>query len=213
MHCTAFSDINDSFGHAAGDEALRRVAEAMTAVTRARDLAARVGADEFVLLLPDMVAEEALRVCRRIQLRLATRRAGTPSGGPAIPVSVAIGTVGFGANDVLDPTTVLVAAERAVEESKRSGNNRVVQTPADTHRETEDDALTLFHEVGHALHYFSSAVEYPTLNNGVRDYIEFQSQLLERWLSTDRVIDHFLVHHETGEPIPAAASSAGTAIT
>ncbi len=65
-----------------------------------------------------------------------------------------------------------------------------------------DDAETLFHEFGHALHYLSSRVEYPTLNGGVRDYTEFQSQLLERWLLTDPVIDNYLVHHETGEPIP-----------
>ena len=65
-----------------------------------------------------------------------------------------------------------------------------------------DDAETLFHEFGHALHYLSSRVEYPTLNSGVRDYTEFQSQLLERWLLTDEVIDNYLVHHETGKPIP-----------
>jgi peptidyl-dipeptidase Dcp len=67
-----------------------------------------------------------------------------------------------------------------------------------------DDADTLFHEFGHALHSLSSAVDYPTLNGGVRDYTEFQSQLLERWLLTDEVIDRFLVHHETGEPMPKA---------
>jgi peptidyl-dipeptidase Dcp len=66
-----------------------------------------------------------------------------------------------------------------------------------------DDARTLFHEFGHALHYLSSSVEYPTLNGGVRDYTEFQSQLLERWLPTDEVIDNYLVHQTTGEPIPA----------
>jgi len=65
-----------------------------------------------------------------------------------------------------------------------------------------DDATTFFHEFGHALHFFSSNVKYPTLNGGVRDYTEFQSQLLERWLSTDEVINQFLVHHETGEVIP-----------
>ncbi|MEE9577790.1 MAG: M3 family metallopeptidase, partial [Gemmatimonadota bacterium] len=64
------------------------------------------------------------------------------------------------------------------------------------------DAETLFHEFGHALHSLSSAVDYPTLNSGVRDYTEFQSQLLERWLLTDEVIDNYLVHHETGEPMP-----------
>ncbi len=66
-----------------------------------------------------------------------------------------------------------------------------------------DDAETFFHEFWHALHYFSSTVEYPTLNSGVRDYTEFQSQLLERWLATDEVIDKYLVHHETGESIPS----------
>ena len=63
------------------------------------------------------------------------------------------------------------------------------------------DAETLFHEFGHALHYLSSKVDYPTLNSGVRDYTELQSQLLERWLMTDQVINQYLVHHETGEPI------------
>jgi peptidyl-dipeptidase Dcp len=66
-----------------------------------------------------------------------------------------------------------------------------------------DDAETFFHEFGHALHSLSSNVAYPTLNGGVRDYTEFQSQLLERWLLTDPVIERFLVHHQTGEPMPA----------
>ena len=65
-----------------------------------------------------------------------------------------------------------------------------------------DDARTLFHEFGHALHYLSSDVDYPTLNGGVRDFTEFQSQLLERWLFTDEVINNYLVHYKTGEPIP-----------
>jgi len=66
-----------------------------------------------------------------------------------------------------------------------------------------DDARTFFHEFGHALHYLSMKVEYPTLTGGVRDYTEFQSQLLERWVLTDRVINKYLVHYETGKPIPA----------
>ena len=65
------------------------------------------------------------------------------------------------------------------------------------------DAQTFFHEFGHGLHYLSSNVDYPTLNGGVRDYTEFQSQLLERWLLTDEVINTYLVHYQTGEPIPA----------
>ncbi len=65
------------------------------------------------------------------------------------------------------------------------------------------DAETYFHEFGHALHFLSSKVTYPTLNGGVRDYTEFQSQLLEHWLSTDDVINNYLVHYKTGKPMPA----------
>ena len=65
------------------------------------------------------------------------------------------------------------------------------------------DARTYFHEFGHALHFLSSKVTYPTLNGGVRDYTEFQSQLLEHWLATDEVINNYLVHYKTGKPMPA----------
>lgn len=65
-----------------------------------------------------------------------------------------------------------------------------------------DDAETYFHEFGHALHFLSATVAYPTSHSGVRDYTEFQSQLLERWLLTDEVINNYLVHYKTGEPIP-----------
>ena len=64
------------------------------------------------------------------------------------------------------------------------------------------DAETFFHEFGHALHFLSAKVAYPTSNSGVRDYTEFQSQLLERWLTTDEVISQFLVHAKTGEVMP-----------
>jgi peptidyl-dipeptidase Dcp len=66
-----------------------------------------------------------------------------------------------------------------------------------------DDAETYFHEFGHALHFLSATVAYPSSHSGVRDYTEFQSQLLERWLTTDEVINNYLVHYKTGEPIPA----------
>lgn len=66
------------------------------------------------------------------------------------------------------------------------------------------DAETYFHEFGHALHSLSSKVAYPRLNSGVRDYTEFQSQLLERWLATDEVINNYLVHYQTGKPMPKA---------
>ncbi|KEO75748.1 M3 family metallopeptidase [Anditalea andensis] len=83
-----------------------------------------------------------------------------------------------------------------------NNSNFVKPAPGQSALISWDDAKTFFHEFGHALHFLASNVKYPTLNSGVRDYTEFQSQLLERWLSTDQVIDQFLLHHETGEPMP-----------
>ena len=67
-----------------------------------------------------------------------------------------------------------------------------------------DDASTLFHEFGHALHGLASNVTYPTLSgtNVVRDYVEFPSQLLEHWLGTPEVLNKFAIHYKTGTPIP-----------
>ncbi len=83
-----------------------------------------------------------------------------------------------------------------------NNSNFIKPAPGEAVLVSWNDAETFFHEFGHALHFLSSNVKYPTLNGGVRDYTEFQSQLLERWLSTDEVINQFLVHHETGEVIP-----------
>jgi peptidyl-dipeptidase Dcp len=84
-----------------------------------------------------------------------------------------------------------------------SNNSNFIQgAPGEPVLVSWQDAETFFHEFGHALHALSSAVAYPTLNRGVRDYTEFQSQLLERWLLTAPVIKGYLVHHRTGEPIP-----------
>lgn len=67
-----------------------------------------------------------------------------------------------------------------------------------------DDASTLFHEFGHALHGLSSRVIYPTLSgtNVFTDYVEFPSQLLEYWLSTPEVLQNYALHYKTGKSIP-----------
>ena len=69
-----------------------------------------------------------------------------------------------------------------------------------------DDASTLFHEFGHALHGLCSNVNYPLLagTNVARDYVEFPSQILEHWLSTPEVLKTYALHYKTGEPMPQA---------
>ena len=67
-----------------------------------------------------------------------------------------------------------------------------------------DDARTLFHEFGHALHGLNSNVTYPTLSGTMvaRDYVEFPSQLLEQWVSTPEVLNRFALHYQTAKALP-----------
>lgn len=68
-----------------------------------------------------------------------------------------------------------------------------------------DDAETLFHEFGHALHGLLSNVDYPSQagTNVATDFVEFPSQINEHWLATPEVLNRFALHYETGEAIPA----------
>jgi len=69
-----------------------------------------------------------------------------------------------------------------------------------------EDAKTLFHEFGHALHGLCSDVTYPSLSGTSvpRDYVELPSQINERWLATPEVLSRFALHYRTGQPMPAA---------
>jgi peptidyl-dipeptidase Dcp len=67
-----------------------------------------------------------------------------------------------------------------------------------------EDARTLFHEFGHALHGLNSNVTYPGVSGTsvARDFVEFPSQLLEHWLSTPEVLNKYALHVQTGQPMP-----------
>jgi peptidyl-dipeptidase Dcp len=69
-----------------------------------------------------------------------------------------------------------------------------------------DDARTLFHEFGHALHGMLSDVTYPSISGTSvsRDFVELPSQLFEHWLTVPEVLQHFAIHHKTGEAMPQA---------
>ena len=67
-----------------------------------------------------------------------------------------------------------------------------------------DDATTLFHEFGHALHGLLQDVKYPGLSGTPRDFVEYPSQVNERWLLTREVLDQFAKHYKTGESMPQA---------
>lgn len=80
--------LNDAAGHAAGDRAIRALADACTDATRSSDLAARTGGDEFALLLPETSAEEAALVAERVRSSIAA----TQIAGRALGVSIGVAT-------------------------------------------------------------------------------------------------------------------------
>ncbi|ASK88556.1 M3 family metallopeptidase [Sphingorhabdus sp. SMR4y] len=67
-----------------------------------------------------------------------------------------------------------------------------------------DDASTLFHEFGHALHYLNYDITYPGLAGTPRDFVEYPSQVNENWLLTRYILDNYAKHADTGEPMPQA---------
>jgi peptidyl-dipeptidase Dcp len=94
--------------------------------------------------------------------------------------------------------------DKAITTIVSNNSNFVKGKPGEPVLISWDDAVTLFHEFGHALHGLSSDVTYPSLSGTAvaRDYVEFPSQLLEHWLTTPEVLQKFALHYETGKPIP-----------
>ena len=117
-----FKQVNDTFGHAAGDKILKHLAELMRNELRKIDTAGRVGGEEFGVILPgaDLTAAEGFAE------RLRKKVAGTPVAQEdrLIPLTVSIGVAGMNASDA-SADDALVRADRALYRAKEHGRNRV----------------------------------------------------------------------------------------
>jgi diguanylate cyclase (GGDEF)-like protein len=118
-----FKAINDTVGHEAGDEVLRRAARTAAACIRETDMAARFGGEEFVVLLPETGLDAALKVAERI--RSAIGGAPMTWRGSPVPVTVSIGVASCPEHVTL-PAALLAAADAALYRAKASGRNLVV---------------------------------------------------------------------------------------
>jgi diguanylate cyclase (GGDEF)-like protein len=118
-----FKNLNDSFGHDAGDDAIRRIAKVLREGTRGIDLAARIGGEEFAVLLVETKQEGGSEVAER--LRVAIRSLELPSGAQL--------TASFGVaecpTDAQTAADILKAADIGLYEAKRQGRDRVLVTP------------------------------------------------------------------------------------
>lgn len=125
-----FKQVNDSLGHAAGDHVLKEVAQILSGTTRKFDVVARIGGDEFVVLLPGLVNMPLLdSVAQRIIQRLSQP---ILFEGRACRISASIGTTVSTHYAAPDPETLLADADRALYASKHAGRGR-----ATLHRSAE----------------------------------------------------------------------------
>jgi diguanylate cyclase (GGDEF)-like protein/PAS domain S-box-containing protein len=128
-----FKRYNDRFGHPAGDECLRRVAQAIAgAVGRASDQAARYGGEEFALILPNTDAAAAALVAEKVRSAVAALGQPHPASDAAAFVTVSIGAATVTPTRMSNPTlqhgdaaTLVAQADKALYQAKAGGRNRV----------------------------------------------------------------------------------------
>ena len=122
-----FKQINDRFGHTVGDQILQRVAEVLKESTRTSDVVARLGGEEFGVLLPEATREAGIDIAERIRHDMA--RIAPPEHGP-VPLTVSIGVATF-PDDGDCGESLFQVADAAVYAAKDLGRDRVVAFSAE----------------------------------------------------------------------------------
>ena len=117
-----FKAINDTHGHSTGDKVLRAVAETLRAQVRADDVVARIGGDEFVVVLPDTAPEAGEAVARAMSEAIG--RSVRDVDGTPVAVGVSVGCVAFGRTAHERPDALLDAADEAMYRVKRARRDR-----------------------------------------------------------------------------------------
>lgn len=122
-----FKRVNDSHGHAAGDEVLMGVAQTMKACARSTDKVARIGGEEFLVILPATDEDQAYAMGERI--RLAVMNGHHTNASPPLVVTISAGIASVSTQDALIDN-VIVRADKALYQAKHSGRNQVVRPSA-----------------------------------------------------------------------------------
>src|SRR5208283_969987 len=117
-----FKSINDTYGHAAGDEVIKQLTARISSVLRTYDAVGRLGGEEFLIVTPNCSLGEALGVAERLRSGVASEKMIV--GEVAIPVTVSVGVSALSV-DIPDVNRVLETADSALYAAKKSGRNRV----------------------------------------------------------------------------------------
>ncbi len=118
-----FKEVNDSFGHPAGNEVLRALAQLLRSGVRVSDVVGRYGGEEFLIVLPQTDRSGAMILAER--LRQAVDSEVFRVGLAAVRITVSVGVAAFPSRGVIGRETLFLAVDRAVYEAKALGRNRV----------------------------------------------------------------------------------------
>lgn len=117
-----FKNVNDTYGHIAGDHVLKEVASAVKARVRKEECLARYGGEEFILVMPEAEPEKVSHFAEKLRALVEAREISFE--GIAIPVTVSIGVAQMGP-EMNDANAFIVAADAKLYEAKHAGRNRV----------------------------------------------------------------------------------------
>ncbi len=122
-----FKELNDTYGHLAGDECLKKIGEVLKkAARRAGNLAARYGGDEFVLLLPVTGANEAHKTAEEIRTAVEMIRIAPGGRGTAVSVTLSVGIASVVPDHGSSVEGLIATADNALYRAKQAGRNRIV---------------------------------------------------------------------------------------
>ncbi|MGB8714232.1 MAG: EAL domain-containing protein [Onishia taeanensis] len=184
-----FKPINDSFGHASGDELLVEISRRLKRLMRANDLTARFGGDEFVIALNGLgTVEKASKVARKVLDDVIQPYA--LDNGERVTVSASVG-IAFTTAHATTSTALLDAADAAMYEAKQLGKNCIAVADTQLNESLADDAymrIKAAFEQGELELYFQ-----PILSLATHEIISFEA--LARWRHPDKGIlgpQHFI---------------------
>lgn len=125
-----FKEINDTYGHEAGDDALKKVASVINASARTSDIVARYGGEEFGVVLPQTEPANAIIFAERTRVAIAAE-SFTLKNGEEINLTISLGIAGATPKcGTIEPKTMIAAADKALYEAKNNGRNCYVSAPA-----------------------------------------------------------------------------------
>ncbi|HLL11899.1 MAG TPA: diguanylate cyclase [Rubrivivax sp.] len=126
-----FKQVNDTHGHATGDDVLREVARRMAAAVRPYDALGRFGGEEFLVVLPNCTAASACEVAERVRAAVAASPAALSGSGGGVPVTVSLGVACIESNSHETGHSLMSRADAALYRAKQNGRNRVVMATMD----------------------------------------------------------------------------------